>query len=99
MAHGGVWLKKQIMFIIVMKCCTDYSWKEVAELFRGRFGTPTTAKDCESKFNKDLKNSVEKELVDQWMGTSTFPPNDFGLHFIVDVILLIDEVPFGRRLI
>lgn len=60
MAHGGLWSEQQRRCLIVLKLSTTRSWKQIAELFRALYETATTHKDCESKYNKDLKNTDDK---------------------------------------
>jgi hypothetical protein len=56
-------LADEMIYLVVMKLASKHGWKRVAEDFRTRFDSEATAKDCESKFNKDLKRSKIFRLV------------------------------------
>jgi len=71
----------------------------VAEVFREQFGTQTNSKDCESKYNKDLKKSLEKELIQRWMENAEFPSTDDETRVILDTILILSHTRPERRLV
>jgi hypothetical protein len=98
MAHGGAWTREQSLYLIVMKLCTTLSWKEVAERFRADYGTPTTHKDCESKFNKDLKACSDKEFVARYI-QGAWPTSEDEAYIATGVGILLNPVPFDRRLV
>jgi hypothetical protein len=99
MAHGGNWTLDQMIYLVVMKMASKYGWKRVAEDFRTRFNSEATAKDCESKFNKDLKKSKIFRLVLQWLETAEFPEEDDleGVCIVLDAVLLLSEIPLEDR--
>ncbi|EEA27726.1 hypothetical protein PMAA_025770 [Talaromyces marneffei ATCC 18224] len=98
MAHGGAWTLDQMIYLVVMKLATRYGWKRVAEEFRARFGSEATAKDVESKFNKDLKKSKIFRVVRDWIDAETIPDDDIdGVCILLDALLLWGEIPSEDR--
>lgn len=87
-----------MVYLVVMKIATRYKWKTISENSRRLFGSRATAKDCESKFNKDLKRSKITKVVKQWLEYGDIPEDDVeGVGFLLDAIVLLGEVPFGDR--
>ncbi|CRG85260.1 hypothetical protein PISL3812_02367 [Talaromyces islandicus] len=100
MAHGSTWSKDQIIYLIVMKLGTTYRWREIADLFRQKFpGTTVTGKDCESKFNKDLKIAEERFWVQRFKNEGIVPDCEEGGRVIGHLVLWLGELPLGDRVL
>lgn len=98
MAHGGRWNVEQICYLVIIKICTNYTWREIAEVFRKKFpSTTVTWKDCESKFNKDLKNSIRRTWVTEYKKSGTLPQSQQGKNLVWYIPIYLKDVPIERR--
>lgn len=98
MAHGSTWTKEQACYLIIMKMGTQYLWREIAARFRCKFrGTTVNGKDCESKFNKDLKFANERIWVENFKRDGSIPECEEGGRVIGLLVLWLGEIPLEDR--
>ncbi|KAH8697057.1 hypothetical protein BGW36DRAFT_295160 [Talaromyces proteolyticus] len=100
MAHGSSWTKDQVLFLIVLKLCSKHRWKQTAEILRQKFpGTTATAKDCESKFNKDLKKVVERDWIEKFKADAVIPQEEAGRRVIAQLVVWLGEMNAEDRVV
>lgn len=98
MAHGSNWTKEQVCYIIIMKIGTEFLWREIAARFRDKFpGTRVNNKDCESKFNKELKSANERLWVENFKRDGSIPACEEGGRVIGLLVLWLGEIPLEDR--
>jgi hypothetical protein len=98
MAHGSTWTREQHRYLIVMKLGTNYFWREIADRFRAKFPkTTVTGKDCESKFNKELKFVDERFWVENFKRDGSIPEGDDAGGVIGLLVLWLGELPLEDR--
>ncbi|EED23903.1 hypothetical protein TSTA_072930 [Talaromyces stipitatus ATCC 10500] len=99
MAHGGAWTDEHQLYLVVMKLATRYSWRAIAALFQVRFNSAATSKDCESKFNKDLKKTKMFKVLNNFFANGEVPEEgkDEERRFLAIGLLLLGETAEEMR--
>lgn len=100
MAHGSFWTEEQKVYLIVLRHGTTYRWSEIAERFRNKFPISTSnGKDCESKFNKDLKHTEESFWVERFKNDAHLPESEEGREVIRWLVFWLGEIPLEFRVL
>lgn len=76
---------------------TNFNWDRIGEEFRGQFGTPTTKKDLESRWNKNLKSGKLALAVDNYRHSGIFDDNGPDIEDVVRVIKIVSDYPAAER--
>lgn len=96
MVHGQ-WTKEHDIFVIALRMGTNFNWDRIGEEFRGQFGTPTTKKDLESRWNKNLKSGKLALAVDNYRHSGIFDDNGPDIEDVVRVIKIVSDYPAAER--
>lgn len=87
MAHGE-WTNDNDIFLVALVMGTKFGWGKIQEEFRRRFGTSTTHRDLESRWNKRLREGDLALAVDDFRHSGVVKENHHQDDILSVVVIL-----------